>query len=336
MTTETGTVALLTLGGTIAMAGASHSGVVTRLTGADLAAAVPGWDTLDVRVDIHDVRAMPSAGLRFADILEVVERAGAAVLAGARGVVVTQGTDTIEETAYLIDLVWPHPQPIVVTGAMRNPTLAGPDGPANLLAAIRTAAATDSRDLGALVVLNDEIHAARWVRKTHSTSTATFASPNTGPVGHVIEGAVRVLARPARIAAVPVPAAETLATTAVPLHTVTLDDDATLLALLAGEDAPPIGGLIVSAFGVGHVPPDMAATLETIAARVPVVLTSRTGAGSVLRHTYASAGGEIDLLRRGLIDGGLLHPAKARILLRMLVAGGAGDAAIRLALRDHR
>ncbi|MDG4861128.1 asparaginase domain-containing protein, partial [Streptomyces sp. T-3] len=159
-------VALFTLGGTIAMAGTSTGGrggpVVARLTGADLVAAVPGLDSLGVPLEVQDAQAVPSADLTFAQLLDVVDAASKAVAAGATGIVVTQGTDTLEESAYLVDLVWPHPEPFVFTGAMRNPTLAGPDGPANLLAAARVAASPDARDLGALVVLDDEVHAARW------------------------------------------------------------------------------------------------------------------------------------------------------------------------------
>ena len=119
-------VALFTLGGTISMAGDR------RLTGDDLTAAVPGLAELDHAVEIQDVEKVPSANLTASKMLDVVDAASKAVADGATGVVVTQGTDNLEETAFLVDQMWPHPQPFVLTGAMRNPTLAGPDGPANL------------------------------------------------------------------------------------------------------------------------------------------------------------------------------------------------------------
>jgi len=312
------TVTLFTLGGTIAMSGHNGGGVVARLSGAELTAAVPGLDELGEALDVRDVQAVPSASLSFANVLDVVTAASRAVDEGATGVVVTQGTDSLEETAYLADLVWPHPAPLVFTGAMRNPTLAGPDGPANLLAAARTAASPAARDLGVLVAFNDEVHAARWVRKTHSTSTATFASPNAGPVGHVVEGVVRVLTTPPR--RTPLAAPATLDGTRVALHTVTLDDDGAQLAGLADSHQ----GLVVAAFGVGHVPASMAPVLGELAGRIPVVLSSRTGAGSVLRDTYGAVGSERDLLARGLIGSGLLDPNKARVLLRLLLANAIG------------
>jgi L-asparaginase len=302
-------IALFTLGGTIAMAGAH------RLTGEALAAAVPGLSELGRPVEIQDIEAVPSGNLTATRMLEVVDAASKAVAAGATGVVVTQGTDTLEETAFLVDLLWPHPQPFVLTGAMRNPTLAGPDGPANLLAALRVACAPAARDLGALVVFNDQIHAARWVRKTHSTSTATFASPNAGPIGHVVEDRVRVLTRPPRLDGVLAEPAE-LDAIRVALYTVTMDDDGLLLQGLADTHQ----GLVVAGFGVGHVPAALAPVLGELASVMPVVLTSRTGAGSVLRSTYRSVGSESDLLQRGLVDGGFLDPYKARVLLRLLLA----------------
>lgn len=315
------TVALFTLGGTISMAGrsAGDEGVVTRLTGADLVAHVPGLAEAGAEVEVHDVQAVPSASLSFAQVLDVVDAAGRAVASGATGVVVTQGTDTLEETAYLVDLVWPHDEPFVVTGAMRNPTLAGADGPANLLAAVRVAAAVEARGLGALVVLNDAIHLARWVRKRHSTSVAAFGSADVGPVGYVHEGHVRILARAPRPQPLQVPDEGALRETRVALYTVSLDDD----GLLLDRCHETHHGLVVAALGVGHVPRWLAERFGDVATHIPVVLTSRTGGGPVLRATYAGVGAEIDLQRRGLVNGGLLGPPQARVLLRMLLAAGA-------------
>jgi L-asparaginase len=319
-------VNLYTLGGTIAMAGrdgVGGGGAVARLSGADLLAHVPGLPGTGIDVRVEDVRAVPSACLRMEDLLDLAERAGAAVAAGDGpcGVVVLQGTDTIEETAFLLDLVWPEPAPIVVTGAMRNASLAGPDGPANVLAAIRLASSEHARDRGCLVAFNDEIHAARWVRKTHSASTATFASPDTGPVGFFVEGEPTffVPARHRDVLARPVGKLPPVA-----LYTVTLDDDGAMLHGISDRYA----GLVVAAFGVGHVPDWLAAPLGEIAARIPVVLASRTGSGPVFAATYGYAGSESDLHARGLISAGMLHPYKARILLRMLLAYGADRNAI--------
>jgi L-asparaginase len=320
-------VALFTLGGTISMAepqGGAGSGVTVRLRGADLAAAVPGLRDLDGGVDVHDVEAVPSASLTFAQVLDLVDAASKAVDDGASGVVITQGTDTLEETAFLIDTLWAHPEPIVLTGAMRNPTLPGHDGPANVLAAVRVAASADARDLGALVVFNDEIHAARWVRKQHSTSTSTFVSANTGPLGTVIEGRVRILTQIPHRPPLHRPDPGRVEATHVALYTVTLDDDGALLDGVAATHH----GLVLAGFGVGHVPAVMAPRLGRLAEQLPVILTSRTGAGSVLRDTYGAIGSESDLQRRGLLNAGMLDPYKARVLLRLLLAGGASKAVI--------
>jgi L-asparaginase len=248
---------------------------------------------------------------------------------GADGVVVTQGTGTLEETSYLIDLLWRETAPVVVTGAMRNPDAAGADGPANLVAAVRTAASPAARDFGCLVVSNDEIHAARWIRKIHSSNPATFASPNTGPLGHVVEGrphlltwpvprprlALRPAVRPARVA----------------LVSLAFGDDGELLRGL--EDR--VDGVVIAAFGAGHVPGEIMPLIERVAAAVPVVVTSRAGAGPVLLGTYGFPGAELDLLASGVIMGGWLDALKARILLRTLLAGGADRAEIAAAIHAY-
>jgi L-asparaginase len=163
-------VAVVGLGGTIAIAGTGPDGVPDR-SPQQLLAAVPGLAEAGIPVVAEDARRLPGAWLGFADLYALAE-ALRGRLAGLAGVVVTQGTDTIEESAYLLDLLHQRPAPVVVTGAMRNPALAGADGPANLLAAIQVAASPAAREQGVLVVFNDEIHAAARVRKTHATSVS--------------------------------------------------------------------------------------------------------------------------------------------------------------------
>ncbi|GHC66174.1 hypothetical protein GCM10010349_38570 [Streptomyces flavofungini] len=183
------TVSVITLGGTISAQGGDHA----RLTGAQTLAAAPLPAGVDV--ELHDVRRLPGSSLALADLAELAGKVDEATSAG-HGAVVVQGTDTLEETAFLLDVVCAPREPVVVTGAMRRPDLPGADGPANLAAALATAAAPDCRGLGVLTVLADEIHAARHVRKTHTTSVATFASPGAGPLGRVVEGVPRILLRP--------------------------------------------------------------------------------------------------------------------------------------------
>ncbi|GAB3509714.1 asparaginase domain-containing protein [Phytohabitans suffuscus] len=315
-TATTPRVVIFGLGGTIAMSSDNGGAVVPALSTRQLVDAVPGLAAAAVDIEVVDFRRRPGASLTFADLTELATAATEALAAGAAGAVVSQGTDTIEETAYLLDLLHHRPEPIVVTGAMRNPTLAGADGAANLLAAVHAAAAPAARDQGCLVVLADEIHAARWVTKSHSTSGATFRSLDTGPLGYVVEGTARMLAGVPHRLTVPAPTRQAT----VGLHTTTLDDDPTVLGAISTR----VDGLVVAAFGVGHVPEPLVGTLTTLAARVPVVLASRTPAGPTLTRTYGFPGSEQDLIARGLIPAGWLHPYKARILLRALLAAEAG------------
>jgi L-asparaginase len=300
-------VALFALGGTISMTGDDGAGVVARLGGSDL---IAGIGPLPAEVRVHDPLTVPGGSLTFDDVLDVVESAGRAVEDGAVGVVLTQGTDTLEETAFLIDSIWQHDAAFVVTGAMRNPTMAGADGPANLLAALQIAAAPQARGRGALVAFLDRIHAARHVCKTHSTSPATFESPDLGPIGHVLEGTPRFLASLPKRTPITGWTRERIAETKIALYTTTLDDDG---LLLAGPEHSH-QGLVFAGFGVGHSPASLVPALAEINDVMPVVLTSRT---------YGAPGSERDLLSRGIISGGFVHPYKARVLLRLLVAAGA-------------
>lgn len=308
-------LAVASLGGTITMTtGAKPSGVTPALTAAEL------LDTVPSLAEIADVQAgtlakEPGASLGFTDVLDALDWAGAAVAGGAAGVVLVQGTDTIEETTYLMDLHWNRPEPLVVTGAMRPPQQPGADGPANLLAAAITAVDPASRGLGALVVLNDQVHAAARVRKRDTTAVDAFGSTPFGPLARIHEGRVTYVNRPRPWPAVRPPERDRLPRVAL-LETF-LGDDGELLRLVveAGHD-----GVVICGFGAGHVSAKMADAVEAAAGRMPVVLASRTGAGTVLNGTYGFPGSERDLLRRGVIPSGWLDGRKARVLLWSLLA----------------
>jgi L-asparaginase len=170
--------------------------------------------------------------------------------------------------------------------------------------------------------LNDEIHLARFVRKTHTSNPATFRSDPVGPVGWISEGTPRVVLRP--VGRHNVDLSGDLSGDAgdrpVALYHVALADDGRLLPKLEEEG---YAGLVVEAMGGGHVPSEMAETLGGLASRMPVVLASRTGGGEVLRFTYGFVGSEIDLLDRGLIYASHLDGRKARLLLTLLLRSGA-------------
>ncbi|MFI1680379.1 asparaginase [Streptomyces sp. NPDC020607] len=318
----TTTVSVFTLGGTISAQGGGSS---PRLSGARILASL-GAVPPGVEVEVHDVRRLPSSSLSVEDVADLAERVDAATAEG-HGVVVVQGTDTLEETAFLLDLACARRAPVVVTGAMRRPDLPGADGPANLAAAVAVAADPGCAGLGVVAVLADEIHAARHVRKTHTTSVATFASPGAGPLGRVVEGRPRILLRPARpVTDRPL---SLPGTTRVALVTLALGDRGELLEAVDER----FGGLVVAAFGAGHVPTWLVDPLADLAARMPVVLASRTGAGPLLSETYKGPGSEYDMLGRGLLSAGPLDAPKARLLLHALLADGADHTQVTDAFR---
>lgn len=307
-------VTIGSLGGTITMTSTTAGrGVTPSLAAAELVAAVPALVEL-ADLDAHTLRTTPGAWLRPLDVLEVVPWAQECALT-SDGVVLVQGTDTIEETCCLLDLHWGRPEPLVVTGAMRSPAAPGADGPANLLGAVVVAAAAASRELGVLVVLDDDVHAATRVRKTDSVSTASFGSGAFGVLGRLHEGVVTYASRPRRWPALPVPTAGR--DPRVALIETHLGDDGHLLRLVreAGYE-----GVVVSAFGAGHVSAEMAAEVSRAAAQMPVVLATRTGAGPVLHRTYGFVGSEQDLIARGVVPSGWTDARKARLLLWSLLA----------------
>lgn len=321
-------LAIASLGGTITMTTSDGTrGVAPSLTAADLLDAVPSLaDTADLRA--QTLIKVPGASLGFTDVLAALEWARDAVDEGAAGVVLVQGTDTVEETAYLLDLHWDRAEPLVVTGAMRSPHQPGADGPGNLRAAALVAIAPSSRELGVLVVMNDDVHAAARVRKCDATALHAFSSAPFGPLGRVHERRVTYANRPRRRPGLPRPAVGCVPRVAL-LETC-LGDNGELLRLTsdAGYD-----GVVISAFGAGHVSAGMAEAVADAVKRGPVLLASRTGAGTVLSNTYGFIGSEQDLIARGAIPAGWLDGRKARILLWSLLATGSTREQIRDVVR---
>ena len=315
-------VAVLSLGGTISSTKGEGPGVAPTLSGEELVGMVPEISTI-AEVEVAQLRKVAGSELTLEDVVPLAREAEARADGGAAGIVVTQGTDSIEETAFALDLLVDREAPVVVTGAMRNPTVPGADGAANLLAAVRVAADAEARGLGAVVVINDEIHAARFVRKGHTQNPAAFSSAPAGPVGYLYEGSPRVVVRPAGRRHVEIP--PDAEPRPVALYKVSFGDDGRLF-----PEIERLGyeGLVVEAMGGGHLPASMVGTLERLAGRMPIVLASRTGGGEVLTRTYGFPGSETDLLGRGLIPAGPLDGLKARILLSLLLRSGASRARI--------
>jgi L-asparaginase len=229
------------------------------------------------------------------------------------GVVVIHGTDTLEETAYLLDLTVPGDRPVVVTGAMRVSSQPGYEGMANLLAALRVVAAPEARGLGTLVVLNDEVHAARDVTKTHSQSPDTFQSPFWGPLGRVEANKITIARRLSRQI----------------IHCARLEPSVYLFKLAVGMDAEPLRhavasgsrGVVIESFGGGRVPPWWLEAIQwAIGQGAAVVVATRCLAGRIY-DPYTFAGAYHDLLRAGCLFADGLNGPKAR--LRLMAALGA-------------
>ena len=316
---------VLSLGGTITMTPSAAGGIAPTLGAAELVAAVPGLGDV-AEIEARSPFRVGSSSLTIANILAVAADIRTAFAGGAKGAVVVQGTDTIEETAFILDLVVRDTRPVVVVGAMRGPQTPGADGPANLLAAALVAASPQARGLGTLVVMNDEIHAARFVRKAHTSLTSAFVSDNAGPLGLIAEGRPRLLTRLAPVDLPPLDGAgDDLPPVA--LVKIAMGEDGRLIRAVPGLGH---AGLVIEGAGAGHVPAALAEIVGEVAARIPVVLASRTLAGPAFERTYGYPGSEIDLIGRGALPGGFLTGLKARLLLTLALRAGWDRAALKV------
>ncbi|MCF6408253.1 asparaginase [Pseudalkalibacillus salsuginis] len=224
------------------------------------------------------------------------------------GVVVTHGTDTLEETAYLLDLLHDGETPIIMTGAMRSSNELGSDGPHNLITSVRAAASDDAKGKGVLVVFNDEIHAAKYATKTHTSNIATFQSPQSGPIGIITKRGVlfhhNLVHR------------EHYDTSSVSMNVVLLKAYAGMQKeLLQAVRTTEIDGLVIEALGQGNLPPDLMEEIgHFIDNQIPIVMVSRCFNG-IVQDIYSYDGGGRKLKERGVILTNGLNGPKARLKL---------------------
>lgn len=297
-------VHLLGTGGTIA------GGREGSLSARDLAALLPGLPSV-AEVSVEDFSNIGSSRMNPELQFRLAQRVRALFLERPEisGIVVTHGTDSLEETAFLLDLVIPAGKPVVFAAAQRPPRESDTDGARNLLNAIRIAAHPGMSGLGVLVTLNDEIHAARDVRKTHSIAVNAFVSPWVGAIGQVDSGRVYLYHRPER---------------RLTLDARGVESRVDLVTLYAGSDGSAVRhaaasgarGIVVEVFGRGNVPPEaMEAVAEARARGAVVAFSTRTGGGRVEL-------GE-DAKRLGVVSAEDLDGLKARIVLVLALGAGA-------------
>ncbi|MGR4072111.1 asparaginase [Streptococcus parasuis] len=231
------------------------------------------------------------------------------------GFVITHGTDTLEETAYFLDTMSIPQKPIVVTGAMRSSNELGSDGIYNYRTALRVAADEKSADKGVLVVMNDEIHAAKYVTKTHTTNVSTFQTPTHGPLGLVTKREILFFKAADKRVRFDLQAINGV----VPIIKSYADMDTILLDALVEA---PISGLVIEALGAGNLPPaSISAIKKLINKQLPIVLVSRCFNG-IAEPVYAYDGGGIQLEELGVLFVKELNSQKARI--KLLIALNAG------------
>ncbi|MDA9469979.1 asparaginase [Enterococcus sp. 5H] len=268
-----------------------------------------------VNLIVEEIFNIPSPHMTLERMLELKQRIQKAYDEAIDGVVITHGTDTLEETAYFLDITLEHKIPIVLTGAMRSSNEIGTDGLYNFISAVFTACSEESYGKGVLVVMNDEIHTARYVTKTHTTNVATFRTPTFGPIG--------MIAKEKTFFASEVPPQEVcdIQTVAGNVYVIKAyaGMDGSLFELVDNDQT---AGIVIEALGAGNLPPETLPALKKILARnIPVVLVSRCSNG-IAEDIYDYEGGGVNLKKMGIIFSRGINGPKARI--RLIVGLNSG------------
>jgi L-asparaginase len=326
-------IVILFTGGTISMKLDPATGAaVPALSGEEIMAQVPGLSRI-AEVEFEEVSRLPGPHVTPETMWRLARRAAAWLeRPDVDGLVITHGTDTLEETAYVLDLLLLSPKPVIIVGAIRTMSEPGWDGPANLLAAVRVAADPASRGRGVLIVMNEQILTASDAQKIHTEASGSFAAPEFGPVGVIDAGTVRYARMAPRHGDWHDPAAD------AGLRVARLESNVDLIKATAGADdrflrcslSSGVKGLVIEAMGRGNLPPTMKPGIEAArSAQVPVVIASRYGAGSV-QERYGYSGGGHDLATLGVIFAGRLTGLKSRMKLMVALAYTSDDEQLRV------
>lgn len=304
-------IAIYFTGGTISMKYDEAIGAaVPALSGREILDNIPNASEI-ADIEVIDFGRFPGPHMTLPLMMDLSTRVRATLAReDIDGAVVTHGTDTLEETAYLLDLTISSDKPVAFVGAMRNSSEIGWDGPSNLLSAIRVASSKAARGLGVMVVMNETILSASEATKTHTESFDSFQSLDFGPLGFVDKGDVIIRRAPAKrdhLKATEIAEPVCLIKMAAGVDSILID-----AALNAGAR-----GLVIEALGRGNVPPESVSAIKrAISARVPVVLVSRCPRGRIY-ESYGYEGGGKQLLGLGVIFADFLNGQKARIKLAL-------------------
>jgi L-asparaginase len=315
-------VLVMFTGGTISMKiDPITAAAFPALSGRDIVSHVPGLRR-SARLTLEDYAQLPGPHVSPRWMWGLKQRIESHLAdPGVDGVVVAHGTDTIEETSFLVDLTTANPKPVVFCGAMRTLGEPGSDGPSNLLIAVKTAANPDARGHGVLLAVGEHILAASEAVKTHTQNLAAFRS-EIGPLAILDRSGVRFVRAAVRRRFVKTGSIEPK----VDLHVMATGSDDALLRASLSRGAR---GLVIEGTGAGNVPPlAVPAIRDALKAGLPVIITSRCGAGSVA-PLYGYEGGGAHLRKLGCILGGSLVGHKARILLSVALGAGISDLALR-------
>ncbi|WP_416841415.1 asparaginase [Haloferax sp. DFSO52] len=309
-------IVVLSTGGTIASTSGA-GGATPQKRGAELVDAVPELESY-ANLTVTEVAHRPSFDMDFETISALREAVVEAVGDGAAGIVVTHGTDTMEESAYALDLTLDVEAPVVFTGAQRRPDETSSDGPANLLTAVRLAAHEKLvGEGGVYIAFDEELHAARDVTKQHTSKLDTFGSPDKGPIAATTREGVRFFRAPGS-RSVDIQTTEPTASVEMVKSGVGVGAEQITRAVDAGVD-----GLVIEGTGLGNVTSALGDAIgDAIDAGVVVVVTSRCSAGAV-SGVYGTGGGGATLANHGVVFGGDLPAHKARLkLVYALSVGG--------------